>query len=313
VIRAEHGLALARFARIIGVPRATYYRRLRRAGAPLGPWPTPAQERIEGRVVETALAWPAWGHRKVWALLAHDGLACAEATVKRVMRRRGLLLPVRYQAERRELAKGRREAFLVPPTRHNRVWQMDFAEHETAGGGTWQFCPLVDYVAKVCLASPATPTKTGPDAVAALAAALAEVERLLGRTLRAECTDPDTGELLPLIIVTDNGACFRSAVFARFIAGRPELRHVRTRIKAPETNGVAERYIGAVKYECLYREQIADGLALQVQLEDYRDLYNRVRPHEAIGFARPLDRYLDDTHDLPLEPKLETARSVSGA
>lgn len=46
------------------------------------------------------------------------------------MARRELLQPVAYQAERRQLARERRETFLEPPTRRNRVWQFDFERHE---------------------------------------------------------------------------------------------------------------------------------------------------------------------------------------
>jgi hypothetical protein len=37
----------------------------------------------------------------------------------------GLLQPVGYQAERRQLAQARRAVFLDLPTRRNRVWQTD--------------------------------------------------------------------------------------------------------------------------------------------------------------------------------------------
>jgi hypothetical protein len=44
-----------------------------------------------------------------------------------------------------------------------------------------------------------------------------------------------TGELTPVVIVTDNGPAYRSVGFARFIASRPELLHVRTRHRSPQT------------------------------------------------------------------------------
>ena len=43
-------------------------------------------------------------------------------------------------------------------------------------------------------------------------------------------------------------------------AGLAELRHVRTRHHAPETNGVVERFNGSPKYEHLYRLEIPDLL-----------------------------------------------------
>jgi putative transposase len=70
------------------------------------------------------------------------------SSVLRAMDRRGLLQPVNYQAERRELARARRDAFIVPPTFRNAVWQLDFSEFETLAGGTWRIAGCADYYAK---------------------------------------------------------------------------------------------------------------------------------------------------------------------
>jgi len=43
------------------------------------------------------------------------------------------------------------------------------------------------------------------------------------------------------------------------------LRHVRTRVKSPQTNGVIGRFFGTVKYEHLYRALIDDGDALAME------------------------------------------------
>ena len=48
----------------------------------------------------------------------------------------------------------RREVFVDPPVRPNRVWQADFSTFETTSEGTWQLCGVVDYAAKVALACP---------------------------------------------------------------------------------------------------------------------------------------------------------------
>ena len=53
-----------------------------------------------------------------------------------------------------------------------------------------------------------------------------------------------------------------------------------------------ERSFGTLKYEHLYREEIADGIALAREVDYYRDIMNRIRPHEELGFARPLEVYL---------------------
>lgn len=295
MIRTECGLDRRRFCQVTGIARATYYRRLGRdrdAVAVKGPWPTPVLERIDPLVLEVAEAFPFFGHRKVHGRLLLDGHSdTTRKSVERSMRRQGLLLPVRYQHERRQLAQARRAAFLDPPDRRNRVWQMDFAEFETEVGGVWSYAPVVDYWAKPALGAEASPTKTADDAINALRQAITNAELLLDGSLLADCTDPDTGEVHPVVVVTDNGSAFRAA-FGLFIASRPELTHVRTRVRSPETNGVVERWIESSKYERLYREPVPDGLALQAQLDDYRHCYNHVRPHETLGQTLPITRYL---------------------
>jgi putative transposase len=312
VIRSQAGLTVTRFCELVGVPRRSYQRwkaQGDRAPAVKGPWPAPVRDRIEQPAVQLALEWPAWGHRKIHALLAVDGFAASAATVRRALARRGLLQPAGYQRERRELAKARKAAFVAPPTRRNRVWQTDFSELETAGGGTWQMSGVVDYVAKLALCCPVTTTKTWRDAVGALEDARGAVEDLLGVPLLHDCTCPDTGELTPVIVVSDNGPCYRAAGFARYIASRPELSHVRTRHRSPGTNGVIERFYESLKYEHLYRHEIDDGPALDEHVARFLDVYNRRRPHEALGFDLPIDRYLAvPTNDQPIteQPNLQT-------
>lgn len=98
----------------------------------------------------------------------------------------------------------------------------------------------MDYVTKLSIACPVSGTERWQDAVSALEDARATVEQLLGHTLLEDCTDAATGELTPVIIVSDNGSCYKAAAFERYIRSRPELRHVRTRRKQPHTNGVVE-------------------------------------------------------------------------
>jgi putative transposase len=312
-MRVEHDLSVSRFCEIVGLPARTYYDRRARhhAGqvAVRGPWPTPARDRVVAAVVAMALAFPMWGHRKIAWLCRHDGLVVSDATCLRVLRDAGLVLPVDYVSERRELAKARREAFVTIPTRRNRVWQTDFFELETSGGGTWRSGDVIDYATKLVLAGPVTATQTTRDAISAIEDARAQVHDLLGRPLLKDVTCPITGELTPVIVVSDNGPCYKSAAFTRYIDSRPELTHVRTRRKSPQTNGVIERYHGAIQIEHLWRELPADGAQMTAMVEAFRQLYNTIRPHETLAGDRPIERYLaDPTHD-PITP-VQTRQTV---
>ena len=309
MIRTESGCSVSRFAELVGVPRRTYHARLARlrvGGVVKGPWPAPVVDRIEPDVAKYAAQWPAWGYRKIAAIAAADGCDVGSpSSVKRAMARRDLLQPVRYQAERRQLAAARREVFVDPPVRRNRVWQADFTQFETTAEGIWRLCPVVDYATKAALACPITPTQGATDLIAALQCAVDAVEALLGRPLVEDCTEPATGEFHPLVIVTDNGPAMKSAAVARWFAARGYLAHVRTRHRSPHTNGVVERWISTLKYEHLYRHDIADGVELADHIEAFRATYNTIRPHQALDQTPPLTAYLQARTLKPNPPRNE--------
>ena len=300
MIRTESGMPTSRFVQLIGVPERSYRRwqhRQRRGRPARGPWPAPARDRIEPDAVVYADRWPAWGHRKIAALLRADGHPAPDSTVLRALRRTGRVLPVDYQAERRQHAQARRAAFVVPPSGPNQVWQLDFSEFETRMGGTWRIAGIADYWSKLELGWHVSTTANHRDAIETVQQAIAETERLLGKPLKAILSDEESGEIRPIALVTDNGSCFKAARFAAFIARRPELIHIRTRRKSPQQNGVRERAFGSLKYEHLYRLEIDDGHQLGVEAEAYRQLFNTIRPHQALHWRQPLDVHLEACND----------------
>lgn len=289
-------MTVVRFCARFAIPQSTWYywRAAARSGRAVRRWPTPAIDSVEDLAAakKEDQRFAPWGHRKIYGLLRADGVKTSPSSVKRALGRRGLLLPVRYQAERRALARARKGVFKAPMPRRNRVWQTDFSEFETTTAGSWMLSGMVDYWAKVALATSANATQAARDAVATLEAAIDEAERLIGRPLVEDCVDPDTGEIFPVVVVSDNGPAYKSDLFARFIAARPWLAHVRTRYRSPQTNGVIERFFGSLKYEHLYRLEIANGVDLNDECESYRLLYNQIRPHEALDLYPPLPTYL---------------------
>lgn len=216
------------------------------------------------------------------------------------MQRRNLLQPVEYQRERRELARARKAAFADPPTGLNQVWQLDFSEFETTTGGIWRIAGRADYYSKYELGWHLSTTCNALDSELAVRIAIAEAERLAdGIALSEQLTDPTTGKIRRIKLVTDNGAAFKGARFAGFIASRPELLHIRTRRRSPGQNGVRERAFGSLKYEHLYRIEIADGQTLAAEAEHYRHVFNTIRPHEALGMRRPAETRRQDQQTQP--------------
>jgi putative transposase len=310
VIRLEAGMPTSRFVRLFGIPERSYRRRQQRQrqGRPVrGPWPAPIRDRVEPVAIGYADRFPAWGHRKIAMLMRLDGHHGPDSTVLRALKRTGRVLPVDYQAERRQHAQARRAAFVVPPSAPNQVWQLDFSEFETRQGGIWRIGGVADYWSKLELGWHVSTTASHRDAIETVEQAIAESERLLGRPLAETLIDQTTEEIRPIAVVTDNGPCFKSVRFAAYIEGRPELIHIRTRRKTPQQNGVRERAFGSLKYEHLYRLEIDDGHTLGQEVETYRQLFNTIRPHQALAMRRPLDVHLEAINDhqttKPTEPE----------
>jgi putative transposase len=274
-----------------------------RVGDPAkGPWPAPVVDRFEALAAKYAEAWPAWGYRKIAALMRADGHDVSNSSVQRALRRRGLLLPQGFRADRKSWAALRRKVFREPPTERNRVWQTDFSEFETACGGIWRISAVIDYVTKYCLSITVTPTSRGADAVRCLRLAVDEAQHVLGlhdlRTDRGLMDVLDADDIVigqapaPIAVVSDNGPCYRGATFKTlFVDDDPLLRHVRTRIKSPQTNGVVERFFESLKYEHLFRGYIGDGDALDMEVHRFRIIYNTIRPHQALDYRTPKQAY----------------------
>lgn len=173
-------------------------------------------------------------------MVRHEGHQVSEATVLRLLREEGLILPAAYQRERRQLAAARKAAFTNEPTGPNQVWQLDFSEFETTTGGTWRLAGCRDYWSKYEYPFRVSPTANQHDAIAAIELALADYHDMFGRPLIDACARDEIGTVIPAVtIVTDNGGPFRSLRFEHFITTHPELRHVRTRVRTPGQNGSA--------------------------------------------------------------------------
>ncbi|WP_432485687.1 hypothetical protein [Kineococcus esterisolvens] len=156
--------------------RPLHHRRPRRTA------PTPARPRRQHRVAGGAAAGtpaaliPAKGP---WPSPRVDAI---EATA------------AKYAADRPAWGL-RRQVFRDPPTVRDRVWQLDFSGIETAAGGIWRLCAVIDFVTEYCLALTVTPTSRGADAVACVERAVAHAQRLLGLPdLRADRGSVDVVE-----------------------------------------------------------------------------------------------------------------------
>ena len=89
-------------------------------------------------------------------------------------------------------------------------------------------------------------------------------------------------------ILTDNGASYCSRAYAARLA-ELGIRHSRTRVRRPQTNGKAERFIGTLLTEWAYARPYRSNRDRLHRLAHYVDFYNRRRPHTALDGRSPLD------------------------
>ncbi len=88
-------------------------------------------------------------------------------------------------------------------------------------------------------------------------------------------------------VMTDNGACYRSHVFA---AALGDAAHRFTRPYRPQTNGKVERFNRTLAAEWAYEQLYRSEAARSATYADWLHHYNHHRPHTGIGGATPASR-----------------------
>jgi len=246
-IREEEGVSVSRLCKVVGISRATYYRRRGEKGRKRRRQSRPVKEVIGERVRELAEEYPSYGYRKIWALVHQEGLGGSLSTVYRALREAGLLLEPSYQQELRENSRARKR-YLHRPTKPNELWQVDLTQVPISDYGVYWVTSVVDYYSRYVLICHFSSTHTAQDVIEALKKALEEARHFY---LIEE------SEVITL--VSDNGPQFTSQRFREYLQSAP-FRHVRARSHHPETLGMVERFHQSLKYEEVWPNDYEDPL-----------------------------------------------------
>ena len=74
----------------------------------------------------------------------------------------------------------------------------------------------------------------------------------------------------------------------------------------PQTQGKLERFHRSLKEEVLKFHQFSDLDNAQLRFDEWREVYNNLRPHEGIELACPKDRYKASPRNFPEKmPEIE--------
>jgi putative transposase len=230
-----------------------------------GPAPRPIAEALRQAVIATATANPWYGYKRIAVMCRRAGHAVRDRHAYVVMRAAGLLQkprprePELYQAAR---------LFELLPQKPNDLWQMDVTYIHIPGHGWWYAVTVIDYYSRYLLACRLTSSYSALEVSHALTEARQEAERVHGALEK------------PPFLVTDNGPSFLARRFAGFIKGC--YQHVRIAYRTPQQLGLLERFHQTLKAEEVYWRLYEDAAHARVCLAEFRERYNRLRPHWAL-------------------------------
>ena len=228
--------------------------------------PTRTPERIEKLVLEVRADNPGWGAKKIRNLLlqsGHQNVPCAK-TVNNILNRYGCISPEESQ---------KHQAFIrFEKELCNQMWQADF-KGEFRMGDTLYCYPLDildDHSRFAIRVAPRLSTKN---------------------VVIPVFTDAFREYGLPNSILSDNGAQFAGfrngyTQFERWLMDL-DILPIHGRIKHPQTQGKIERFHRTMKQELLNHTTIANIADAEQKFGIWREKYNYLRPHEALGMKAP--------------------------
>ena len=235
--------------------------------------PLQIEPRIERRIVALRVRH-GWGGKKLAELLLLEGCSVSRSTVDRVLARQGLI-----REEDRHRPALRRFERKAP----NELWQMDWkAPYALSGGGSCTPLSVIDDHSRYAVHLSGH-LSTGGEGL----------KRSLTRAFR-ECGVPDA-------ILADHGTPWYAGTNGHGLTWvsiwliKQGIELILSGIRHPQTQGKVERFHRTLDRSLAHWGVNRTLPGLRRQLARFRDEYNTLRPHEALGMEVPASLYIPST------------------
>ena len=225
------------------------------------------EQALTNDIVGLATRFGRYGYRRITALLRLAGWQVNHKRVERIWRREGLKVPAR-QPRRGRLWLTDGSCVRLRPERRNHVWAYDFVQIRTRDGRAVRLLTVIDENARECLDIRAGRSIRSSDVIDTLAGLM-------------------TARGVPAHIRSDNGPEFTAKAVREWLGG-VGARTLYIEPESPWENGYVESFNGKLRDELLNREVFYTLPEVQVLTEQYRQTYNRIRPHSSLGYRPPV-------------------------
>ena len=268
-VAARRVYGKARVYRVWDAPRLTHYARRAADGRPArvvrrGHRPVLADEVLVDEIRKVlaeaeSLGFRGEGYRKVWARLRHQGIAVSKERVRRLMREHGLQAP--YRAVN---VQGPRvhDGTLIPEA-PNRMWGTDATQVWTRLDGTATVFVAVDHFVGDLVGVHAARPGTRFEALEPVYQGIREHFGPLSK-----------GIAEGLSLRHDHGPQYMSHHFQDEVAFLG-IESSPSFVRAPEGNGVAERFIRTLKEQLLWVRTFDTVEELRQALLEFKEQFNR--------------------------------------